>query len=417
MIRHIFTIIWNERKANGWIVLEYIIVFCILWFCVDYLYFMAKSHREPLGFDIDHVYYINMAQKNTNITEEERNKYEEVTTFMNRVLQYPGVENVCFARQGLPYQGSSSNNGAVFTTDSLNETVRARWVSSGFFDVFNMKLESGRIFNWEDQAEMKNVVISSDRYNHFGKYPGATTDISEIRSITVGENTFQAVGIVNKTRDMFFNPYESGIYYPIDRNNIDIQWNQIAIRVKPETDNNFSERFMKEMKNQLEFDSFNLVSITSAKQMKKKIMDGWGITDRLNSVYAVTAFLVINIFLGLIGTFWYRTQSRRSEIGLRIALGSSKHKIMSMMFLEALLLLFIASFIGVNICLNIGYTEVLQTMDIPVGDRIQAGTGIEQDFINYAITFGFMAIVSLFAVWYPASQSSDVPPAEALREE
>ena len=49
MIRHIFKIIWNERKTNAWIVLEYILVFCVLWFCVDYLYYMGKCYWEPVG--------------------------------------------------------------------------------------------------------------------------------------------------------------------------------------------------------------------------------------------------------------------------------------------------------------------------------------------------------------------------------
>ena len=41
MIRHIFKIIWNERKTNAWITLEYVLVFCVLWFCVDYLFYMG----------------------------------------------------------------------------------------------------------------------------------------------------------------------------------------------------------------------------------------------------------------------------------------------------------------------------------------------------------------------------------------
>ena len=60
MIRHIFKIIWNERKTNAWITLEYVLVFCVLWFCVDYLFYMGKCYFEPNGFDIEHTYQINM---------------------------------------------------------------------------------------------------------------------------------------------------------------------------------------------------------------------------------------------------------------------------------------------------------------------------------------------------------------------
>lgn len=33
----------------------------------------------------------------------------------------------------------------------------------------------------------------------------------------------------------------------------------------------------------------------------------------------VLGFLLLNIFLGVIGTFWFRTQQRRKEIALRLA--------------------------------------------------------------------------------------------------
>ncbi len=418
MIRHIFTIIWNERKTNGWILLEYILVFCILWFCVDYLYFMVKSYREPLGFDIEHVYRIQMGKKNTDKADDEkRDDYEDALLFMNRVSQYPGVESICLAQQGVPYAGGYSSQNLFFSPDSLNENLQIRYVTSGFFDVFKIKLKSGRIFNWEDQAESKNILISPDRANKFGKYPGATYDISQIRTISDKKHDYHVVGITDKVKDTFFYPYRSSIFYPLSREQTKLHWLQIAICITPQADKDFVQRFTKEMKEQLSIGPYYLTSITSFKSMRKTLIDGWGISDRLNSVYAITGFLIINIFLGLIGTFWYRTQARRGEIGLRISLGATKQKVKSMMFIETLLLLFVASVIGVNICINIAQTDLLSAIDIPKADRVMAGTGIEQDFINFGLTFLFLAIVSLIAVWYPAKQSSDIPPAEALREE
>ena len=66
MIRHIFKIIWNERKTNAWITLEYVLVFCVLWFCVDYLFYMGKCYFERSGFDIENTYEINMQEKPAN---------------------------------------------------------------------------------------------------------------------------------------------------------------------------------------------------------------------------------------------------------------------------------------------------------------------------------------------------------------
>lgn len=74
MIRHIFKIIWNERKTNAWIVLEYILVFCVLWFCVDYLYYMGKCYWEPVGFDTKNTYLIEMQKKTRYALQQYRRK-------------------------------------------------------------------------------------------------------------------------------------------------------------------------------------------------------------------------------------------------------------------------------------------------------------------------------------------------------
>ncbi|MFQ8805272.1 MAG: hypothetical protein ACLR8Y_09500 [Alistipes indistinctus] len=42
---------------------------------------------------------------------------------------------------------------------------------------------------------------------------------------------------------------------------------------------------------------------------------------------------------------------------------------------------------------------------------------MEQDVINFAVTFVFVALISIVAVWYPARQAVKVQPAETLHEE
>ena len=49
-----------------------------------------------------------------------------------------------------------------------------------------------------------------------------------------------------------------------------------------------------------------------------------GDTDKVNSQAVVVLFLLVNVFLGLIGTFWFRTRRRRSEIALRMTMGSTR---------------------------------------------------------------------------------------------
>ena len=50
--------IWNERRSNGWLWSELLIVFVVLWYVVDWTYVTARTYYEPVGFDIKDTYYL-----------------------------------------------------------------------------------------------------------------------------------------------------------------------------------------------------------------------------------------------------------------------------------------------------------------------------------------------------------------------
>ena len=166
------------------------------------------------------------------------------------------------------------------------------------------------------------------------------------------------------------------------------------------------------MSEQLKLGPYFLASVKPISDYKAKQAEE--VNGELNGVYSVTIFLVINIMLGILGTFYFRTRSRRSEIGLRIALGSSKRKIRSLIFTETLLLLFLASIVATILCMALRFADLIQSLGIPaIADRAAWGIGVEQDVINFAVTFVFVAVISIV----PARQAVKVQPAEALHEE
>ena len=77
----------------------------------------------------------------------------------------------------------------------------------------------------------------------------------------------------------------------------------------------------------------------------------------MNSQAIVVLFLLVNVFLGLIGTFWFRTRRRRSEIALRLAMGSTKNQVFRLLAGEGLLLLALSNNTCMIICYNIGIAE------------------------------------------------------------
>jgi putative ABC transport system permease protein len=425
MIRHILKIIWNERKLNAWLVMEYIIIFCVLWFCCDYLYTMLRSYYGPQGYDINHVYMINMGEKPSEKESEGSDMYGLAMTFMERVKRHPDIENVAFAMAAVPYGGKMWMGGFKINSDSVDIVLRQRFVSTEFFDVFKMKVD-GQIFDWTDHAAKDDVVISAISGDQFGdpnRYESAWIPVPEVHTLRYDnewdaiKNKYKVIGRTAAMKDPYYEPCMSSIIIPLRREDVNLVRDQIIVRVKPEADKDFVERFTRDMREQLFIGPYYLSSVASVRDMKTQNASLWGVKDLINSTYAITLFLVVNIFLGILGSFWFRTQSRRREIGLRIALGSSRKKVQGMVIFETLLLLIIASIVSTVICLNLDNPETLQSLGIPTINKEAWGIGKEQHVINFAITFTFLALLSVVAVWYPAGQASHTQPAEALYDE
>ena len=51
MIRHLITLIWNQRKQNGWIFAEMALVLLAVFMITDGGYSKYTLYNEPLGYD------------------------------------------------------------------------------------------------------------------------------------------------------------------------------------------------------------------------------------------------------------------------------------------------------------------------------------------------------------------------------
>ena len=81
--------IWNERRSNGWLWSELLIVFVVLWYVVDWTYVTARTYYEPVGFDITDTYYLELSLKN-----DKSNSYlskEQKSTSLQRQSHSTGV--------------------------------------------------------------------------------------------------------------------------------------------------------------------------------------------------------------------------------------------------------------------------------------------------------------------------------------
>ena len=419
MIKHILKIIWTERKSNAWILLELTLVFCILWFCTDYLYFNVKRYFDPIGFNIEHTYRVEISMKDegkviaaSGTDEEKEALLQDLWTIYDRIKKYPAIENLSYSQAAAPYCGGFRSYG--YFVDSVQIYSWIKEITPEFFDVFKIHIISGSSFNDENSATGNVVIISGDRSDKFGQKQ--VTAVKEIQNFDSTKTN--VIGVANKVKRDEYDDYRMINYYPLKKDDRSIiNWREIAVRVKPEADKDFAGKFIKDMRNQLEIGPYILTGVIPIEKDRESYMQWTGNSGKFKSIFSITSFLIINIFLGIIGTFWFRTQSRRGEIGLRIAMGSSRANVQRMFIGETLLLLFLASILAAVICINLSLADILKDINVPaVGNKVEQVASVRY-LINYGFTFLFLALIAILAVWYPAKKASEVPPAEALHDE
>ncbi|MFR0678365.1 ABC transporter permease [Dysgonomonas mossii] len=418
MIKQIFKIIWSERKINVWILFELVLVFCILWFCVDYIYFFTKRYLEPTGYNVEHVYNINMGIKEeghvliNNGTDAQKDSLVNIVwTIVDRIKKYPDIEYISLSSAAVPYSGSFMSNKA--SLDTMVDYIQFKSVSPDYFNVFKINLQQGQVESW---SSTDNIVISGNKDNQFLKH-----DTKQIKSLVTGDNeNKQVIGVAASSKRSEFDEHNPIVYTLLstnDRETVYFDGIEICVRVKAEADKNFIERFTKDMQEQIAMDPYFLSSVTSISDLRKEFMKWNKYDNNFKSIFSISSFLFINIFLAVVGTFWFRIQTRRNEIGLRVAVGSTRMNIKALFILETLILLLLASLIATPICINIALADILRDIGVPSIDRGEEPIQISQYVINYLFTAFILITISISAVLYPSWRASRIQPAEALRDE
>jgi len=110
--------------------------------------------------------------------------------------------------------------------------------------------------------------------------------------------------------------------------------------------------------------------------------------------------------LGLYGVIAYMVARRHNEIGIRIALGASRGRVIGLVLREAVLLLAIGLIVGTGLAAWTGQAAASLLYGLKPRDPLTLGSAIT-----------LLAVVALFASYCPAWRASRLEPMAALREE
>ena len=424
MMNSILTQIKNERRSNLFLWVELLLVFVVLWYIVDVLYVTARIYLMPLGFNIENTYLLSMERLTPKSAAFQSDQMVEddmknLTEIVDRLMHRPDVEAACISQNSIPYNDGS--NGFAFRLDTVRIDCLKRWITPDYFRVFRYQNIDGSGSESLAKALAKGFVASVDVADRYPEAPvhGAALrgQMARLHDKGKGED-MPDVPIAALSKPVRYDDFSpsgtfKGTYLATELTEKDLIWLdnvkyvQVNVRVREGQDVGFADRLMDDADHLYQIGNVYIQGVIPMSQIRDSyLMDDM---NELRTSLCILFFLLLNIFLGIIGTFWFRTQHRRSEVALRMALGSTKQGIFIRLICEGLLLLTLAVIPGLIIALNLGHAEIVEVGRLPFdGARFIIGT---------LLTFLLMALMILLGIWFPARQAMKIQPAEALHED
>jgi len=423
MFKQILKTIWNQRSANAWIWAEMLLVSLCLWYVIDDLYMRVSLYVSPMGNDISDTYIVDLRLLTSeNQAYQPQVEYgtklgEDLLALVDRIRAYPGVETVGLSFNSQPYSYDRNYTGFSRIVPETNDTipsgsVRRYMANPDYLRVFRHTNLAGHTEVLAENLADGRLLITREVEEQL--FPEGNGIGKPVQFSMGGEQQSLIGGVMMPVRFDEFDTYTPTIIEPFNEQMIARSLNEnrfggmeISLRIDPAFASGFAGNFRKEMKNQLRYHNIYLLNIRSYKDIRDRYL-----RNKVNDFKLYLAgvfFLLVNIFLGVVGTFFFRTQQRQGEMGVRIALGATSNRLRSLLIDEGVLLLALAFLPALMICLNLGLKEIVRVDAMPFTAT--------RFFICQAITFALMACMIIGGIWFPARKVIHLQPAEALHYE
>lgn len=418
MNKKLFTQIRNEWRSNLWLALELLVVSVVMWYIIDLLYCRLASYMEPRGFDTEHCYLITMGvltDKSPDYTpySDTHKQSDEVRELVERLRRRPEVEAVSLSQNSYPYNGS--NGSAEVDYDTLHAprwTIR-RIVTPDFVRVFRYRGARGETPEQLAEILERGDFLASD--NLYRKYSVPMTSLVGKKEFHLFGDTTQTYRLGAALQNVRYNDYSqaSFSYSMVYNMNMfgDVWWSadrELCVRVRADRDQNFMENLKADSESQYRIGNIYIADIRSFTDIRRSYQQS--MMNELRNYTVGMAFLMLNIFLGLLGTFWFRTQQRRSEIALHKAMGATDGVVFGRLMSEGIFLLLIVTVLAVIIDIVLAHFEL---------NSWRNGTTLEWPRLAFCVASTFILIAAMIGVGIgiPARRAMKVQPAEALHDE
>lgn len=341
-------------------------------------------------------------------TKEEAARAEkELDEIGAGLRQLPGVLSV--ARTDHPPLGHAINRYS-FCSDSHPEECQKQVslnpnsyaINSGYFSTIGQTLLAGRDFN--DADDGRNHVVIVNQALAAREWPGESALGHHVHTgeIHVPEGTSWAtvVGVVGNVHnyDLVSTPGPD-LYIPRAENPSGFAMFVVRMSGDPALLKNMARQALK-----AQFPGASIFRLqTISEEMSSEV------SERVFLMEVLIAFGGVALFLSILGTYGllaYEVSLRVKEIGIRLALGSSREKIVKLLVCEHGRWLLSGTFLGLACAIATGYTFRARFYGVHSTSRsVLVGSAV------------LLLVPALLAIALSARRASLQDPADTLRRE
>lgn len=403
----------NEWKDNVWLVIELAVVAASIWVLALVLYARVKYNYYPKGFDADDVYSLSVKWIDSKSPEyvapadsNDTGYYADRKDLLRRLRENPYVEAVAIHNNGFPY--NYNFDGWTLSPfgggESINYMGNARQVSPDMVDVLRLESLTGLDRKQLKAALGRGEILYSD--NMVDEYGGRDPIALKGEQVILDGDSSKIYKVADVVRCVRRSDYEPAYYgtiiIPLDEDN---SWTSgLAVRVKPGKGRAFEESFHADddLRRQRNVRLTDLKSLADIREACQRNMD---VQVRMN--FVVITFLMVTIFLGLLGTFWFRMQQRVSEIAIRKVSGATRRQVFRRIIGEGMALLVCGMLIASACIWPLLSSDGFAYM----GEKWYMALLME------CLAVALVAAGIVVSLWYPAKKAMDIEPAIAIKAE
>ena len=436
MFRLILKTLWTRRKRNGWLLAELILVAVLSWAIFDPVIVVTHDRMLPLGYDADRLCLVSMdvlqpsAPGYDSLAAESGALMESYLHLVDRVRQYADVEQAT-PLMGFSYPGSHGSMSSSYQAEGdtaqngTNVYVVPFLPHTHFFETYGF--HPGRGLSPAELSDYAygatDVVMDENTLD----YLFHTDDPRRKRLWEYDEedttyiNIIGTVGSVKFFSDqrplpLIFQPSKAEDmardYMPADA--------RILIRLKEGVSmDRFLHGFKPWMLQNLRAGNLYARDLQSYRKGIAK-SEAWSSTPIYRRNLLVAVFFLVNLCLGVVGTFWLQTRTRREEVGVMLSFGATPGHIVRLLLGEGAVLTTLGTLIGCFIYLQYviseGFSKGTMWNDILRPEYWTDSFGLHFLFVSL-IVYAILLVVVSIGVYIPARKISRIPPTEALRDE